>query len=381
MTDQGQSIAEQGIAAFREGRVDEAVRLLREATSRDPRNYRAYLVLGAAHIQRGEHEDAIDAFEAAREVQPNLAHIHYNLGLAYQKAGRPQEAVAAFRAALEADPSYQKAREALERAAPAPTAPPAPRPAPPAPQATRTGTPQMPAVRDVQPLTGPPPAPWENVGVPEKTKAPEPAFELRPLGGGVEARRVTSEPEAPASPDEPPRAPWEMEGAQVGPSLRPRPQGPEEPPPLRPGARPAGRSDAAGDVKAMTQGQRAASGATAGAMFGATFMIVLTVVDRILGKEWALLSRAGVTSWVRLFIGASVIGAIFGAIIGAVACASRKQGNGIIMGIALWVVAAFVLLLRSDTPMGPGPIFTAAIAGLLMGWLVSSQALSSIKRK
>jgi hypothetical protein len=381
MTDQGQSTADQGIAAFREGRLDDAVRLLTEATSRDRRNYRAYLILGAAHIQRREHDDAIDAFEAAREVRPDLAHIHYNLGLAYQKAGRPQEAVAAFRAALEVDPSYDKAREALDRAAPGPAAPPAPRPAPAAPEATRTGGPQMPTVPDVQPLTGPPPAPWESTGAAAREKAPEPAFELRPLGGGMEARRMPGEPAAPGKPDEPARAPWEMEGMQVRPMPRPRPGGPEEPPLLRPGAKPGGRSGVAGDAGTATQGQRAAAGAVAGAMFGATFMVVVTVLDRILGRQWALLSRAGVDNWGMLFIGGGMAGAVFGAIIGAVACASRKLGNGIIMGIALWVVAAFLLLLRSDVPMGPVPIFSAALDGLVMGWLVASQAMSSIKRK
>ena len=95
MAETEQSLRDRGVAAFREGRTDEAVRLLQQAVAADPRDQRAYSVLGAAHMQRGEYEEAISTFENARSIRPDTAHIHFNLGLACQRAGHLEQAIAA----------------------------------------------------------------------------------------------------------------------------------------------------------------------------------------------------------------------------------------------------------------------------------------------
>jgi hypothetical protein len=391
MSDNGSSSCDQGLQAFRQGRTEEAIRLLKDAVEQDPRDHRAYLVLGAAHIKQRELDAAIAAFEAACRLRPELAHCHYNLGLAYQKAGRPEDAIAAFRVALEADPAYAKAKEALEQA----TARPRAEPAAPA-------MPVAPAAPSAPNGTAPPAAPTAGLRMPVAPPAPEPlaeapraprekdgsgappqardidTFELRPLGGGPPAR--TGGPAQPkAEAGAAPAAPWEMNGMQVRPAGPPRP-GLGETPPRRPDGLSTGSSSSSKDDAATAPLDKNAAAAT-GAGFGAAVMIAVTVIDRMLGQHFGPLSHANISSFGALLFGAAVLGALFGAITGVVTAASRLPKNGVIICIFLWVLVTFALLFRSQTPISPGPILLAVIDGLIMGVLASSQALAAAKRK
>jgi len=382
MTDQEQSVYDQGIAAFRAGRTDEAIRLLKEAVSENPRDQRLYMVLGAAHIQRREFDDAIAAFERARGIRPDQAPVHYNLGLAYQRAGRPQDAQTAFRAALEVDPSYEKAREALERAVPqeaaaipdvsaeAPVAPPA--------------GPRMPTLPPEEPLTEPPAAPWQTGAQSAASKAYDDSLELRPMGGPQEPRPQTTAPQPAATAGEPPKAPWEIEGAQVRPTPRPRPQGSQAPPrrapgePLRrPGAAPRGRATA------RTEEAQAVAGAIAGAIYGAIFLAVLTVIDHFLGARFGIIRQSVNAGWLPLIIGGVVAGAVLGAIIGAATILGGSATAGVYTSVGIWVFMALILVLRAHAS-GAALIIglvMGAVYGGMMGFLVANQVDSSVKRQ
>jgi tetratricopeptide (TPR) repeat protein len=385
MTDQGQSAYDQGIAAFRAGRTAEAIRLLKEAVSENPRDQRSYMVLGAAHIQRREFDDAIVAFERARDIRPDQAPVHYNLGLAYQRAGRPQEAQVAFRAALEVDPSYEKAKEALDRAAPqqapatpdALTGPPADTPAPASPS-------RMPMLPPEEKLTEAPAAPWQSTAQTAASKAYDDSLELRPMGGPQEPRPQTTAPQPAAGLGEPPKPPWETEVAQVRPTPRPRPQASEAPPrrapgePLRrPGAVPRGRATA------RTQEAQAIAGALAGAIYGAIFLGVLTVVDHFLGAKFGIIRQAMNPGWVPLIIGGVVAGGVLGAIIGAATVLGGSATVGVYASIGIWVFMALILVLRAHASgaaliIGLG---MGAAYGAVMGFLVANQVDSSVKRQ
>ncbi|UCH34686.1 MAG: tetratricopeptide repeat protein [Armatimonadota bacterium] len=440
VTDDVQATRDQGIEAFRQGRVDDAIRLLSQAVSDDPRDHRAYAVLGAAHVQRKEYEQAIAAFENARTIRPDAAHIHYNLGLAYQRAGRADDAVPAFQAALEVDPTYEKAKDALNRAQAAarppgqpsgpplappapdeaspgparmPTVPPAaeaapsppaagqddspteektpsaPEPEPPTPADARPGPPKMPSVPPAAPAaSGPPKAPWDTDSSTGPAKPADDTFQLRRLGGGQEpAKPAPGQKQASgeAASGGPPRAPWEMEGNQVQRLQRPVDRRPKEaPPPRRPEATQTRRPGYVPPrTKKPTQSQYAAAGALGGAIYGAIFMVVLVVVDRILGSQWGVLAKAGKPGLIPLIIGAAITGALFGAIIGVPTAVSANTAPGIYTGVGLWVFVAIIIHLRAGTtglPLLLG-LGVGAVYGLLMGWIVASQTNSSIKRE
>lgn len=104
---------EQGIAAFRAGEFDQAVRVLEEVSRQYPHSYEAFVYLGAAYSQVGRHNLAIGAFRRACEIKPSSPRVHYNLGQAYEAAGVPREAWFEYKRALEIEPNYGLARGAL----------------------------------------------------------------------------------------------------------------------------------------------------------------------------------------------------------------------------------------------------------------------------
>ena len=364
MTAQAGSLRDQGIAAFREGRVEDAITLLREAVSGDPRDHRAYAVLGAAYCQRGEYEDAIAAFESARGIRPDAAHIHFNLGLALQRAGRPQDAIAAFQAAVEVDPSYEKAKDALSRARAALAQGASP------PQA-REAPPETPG--EAQPAQEPPAAPRRMpIAPPAPTTAPRgndaaPDVMLQPLGGGPWQQASTPAP--PDAPGAPPRAPWEPQEGPAPAIPRMGPGGPREGP---------GRRE-----KTPAQSEYAAAGAVTGAIYGALFMVVLMIVDRILSPDMKVISRVGPVGWIPLMIGGLITGAIFGAIIGIPTAISANPSTGILTGLGLWMFVTLILLIArrvTGPPLVLG-LLMGAVYGILMGWVVGNQVHNAIKRK
>ena len=123
-----------GIALSREGRHDEALRLLAEVAKRFPWDAAVQADLAMALLGAGQLEDAIWGFSEALRLDPRSAQARCGLGLAYQRLERWQEAAEAFRLteslapdqpvgpfnlglALQALGEHEDARRALLRAA------------------------------------------------------------------------------------------------------------------------------------------------------------------------------------------------------------------------------------------------------------------------
>lgn len=70
-----------GVAAMREGRADEAERLLRRAITLDPTAQEGYNNLGSLYARRGDHEAARAMYRKAIEVAPAYAYPRLNLAL------------------------------------------------------------------------------------------------------------------------------------------------------------------------------------------------------------------------------------------------------------------------------------------------------------
>lgn len=123
LSDDSGTLRAQGLTALRSGQLQEAIRLLTEATTANPTDVQALAMLGAAYGQAGSMNEAVEALQKAAALNPGSASIQYNLGVACRKAGRIEEARAALRASLGADPSYQRARDALAAMRETPLAP------------------------------------------------------------------------------------------------------------------------------------------------------------------------------------------------------------------------------------------------------------------
>jgi len=96
-----------------QGRIDEAVRLLRRAVQIAPRDAAARNALGLSLLQMLEPREALEQFDAVLELDAGIAHAHANRGHALRALGAPREAEASYRRTLELDPAHALALAGL----------------------------------------------------------------------------------------------------------------------------------------------------------------------------------------------------------------------------------------------------------------------------
>ncbi len=89
-----------GNAYLREGRVDEAIKELKEAIRLDPEHVDAYYNLGSLYASQGMAKEAFREFGFAIEIKPDHFKSHQNLGVLLMRSGRLEEAATEFRLAL-----------------------------------------------------------------------------------------------------------------------------------------------------------------------------------------------------------------------------------------------------------------------------------------
>lgn len=77
----------EGVAAYKRGQLDEAVRLLKSGVQIDPLAYRLHFHLGLLYGRQGHVFDAIAALEKAVEINSRHFPAVKNLAILYQKAG------------------------------------------------------------------------------------------------------------------------------------------------------------------------------------------------------------------------------------------------------------------------------------------------------
>ena len=102
-----------GLEAFREGRVDEAIEHLERGAHIDPLAYRLHFHLGLLYAQKGRTYDAIRELERAVEINPEHFAGVKNLAILYGRAGFRNRAVELWEqgAALAPD---EETREVIE---------------------------------------------------------------------------------------------------------------------------------------------------------------------------------------------------------------------------------------------------------------------------
>jgi tetratricopeptide (TPR) repeat protein len=102
-----------GLVLYQTGRVEEAIRCLRQALQLNPGFAEVHNNLSNILTAQGRLDEAIAGFREAIRLKPAYAEAHNNLGAALQQLGRFAEADACFREALRLRPDYAEARANL----------------------------------------------------------------------------------------------------------------------------------------------------------------------------------------------------------------------------------------------------------------------------
>ncbi|MHB8836168.1 MAG: tetratricopeptide repeat protein [Candidatus Methylomirabilia bacterium] len=99
----------QAVASFRDGRPEEARRLLEQALRLDPAMPEAHNNLGLVLRSQNRRAEAKEEFLRALELSPGYPEALNNLGLAWIEEGNQSEAIRSFEQALGANPAYSSA--------------------------------------------------------------------------------------------------------------------------------------------------------------------------------------------------------------------------------------------------------------------------------
>jgi tetratricopeptide (TPR) repeat protein len=106
-----QALYEQGLAAYKANRDEEAVEKLRQAVELSPDFAEAHYRLGLAYNATKQREEADKAFEGAVKAyekvikrEPKNSDAYYFLGLSYEQLGKYDDAVKAHKEAVKSSP-------------------------------------------------------------------------------------------------------------------------------------------------------------------------------------------------------------------------------------------------------------------------------------
>lgn len=107
-----QALYEQGVAAYKANRDEEAVEKLKQAVELAPDFAEAHYRLGLAYNATKQREEADKAFESAVKAyekvtkrEPKNSDAYYFLGLSYEQLGKYDEAVKALKEAVKNSPA------------------------------------------------------------------------------------------------------------------------------------------------------------------------------------------------------------------------------------------------------------------------------------
>lgn len=97
-----------GLQLLREGRVDEAIQLLRRSQESYPYDPNVRNALGLALLYKKEYPLALKSFDEALRLDPTLAEVMTNRGVTLLEMGRLDEADTQFQKILDGPPSKEK---------------------------------------------------------------------------------------------------------------------------------------------------------------------------------------------------------------------------------------------------------------------------------
>jgi Flp pilus assembly protein TadD len=104
---------EWGISLYREGRLEDAIEVLRQATSDDPGEPLAFTYLGLALLRTGQVELSRAPILKAVALDPEEAESRFALGLLHRLSGHASEAVLELERAIDLNPAHAEAHREL----------------------------------------------------------------------------------------------------------------------------------------------------------------------------------------------------------------------------------------------------------------------------
>lgn len=94
----------QGVAAYQQGRRDEAMTFFARAALRDPNRAAPFLWMARVHRERGEFPAAVRNLQRAGELEPRSADVHRELASYFFARGNYEQARQGYVRALQLDP-------------------------------------------------------------------------------------------------------------------------------------------------------------------------------------------------------------------------------------------------------------------------------------
>jgi tetratricopeptide (TPR) repeat protein len=107
---------QQALAAYDQGRSQEAQPILQELLTHHPASFDVNETLGLIHAEAGDFSAALPLLEHAARLQPRAAVARANLGTAYLKLNQPQKALPELEAAAQLQPRDQQTQTNLAHA-------------------------------------------------------------------------------------------------------------------------------------------------------------------------------------------------------------------------------------------------------------------------
>lgn len=99
-----------GTIAFRAGKPDDAISLIRRAIQKEPRSPYFYNNCGPALRELGRFDEAVLCYQECLRLDPAHPEAWYNLGKTLAEASRPAEALAAYNRQIDLYPDHLSAR-------------------------------------------------------------------------------------------------------------------------------------------------------------------------------------------------------------------------------------------------------------------------------
>ncbi|MCO5761608.1 MAG: tetratricopeptide repeat protein, partial [Chromatiaceae bacterium] len=100
-------LLQRGETLLNEGKLTEAVAVLREAVAAEPQSAQAFLRLGGAQLMSQDYSGSIQSFQRAISLDASNADAFVGMGMAYLHSGRLGQARAAMIEAKQLDPAKQ----------------------------------------------------------------------------------------------------------------------------------------------------------------------------------------------------------------------------------------------------------------------------------
>ena len=108
-----QSAFQQGEAALRAGKLDQAERDFRAVLAANPQDAGAYANLGVIYMRRKQWQSALEMLHQAEHLAPTVAGVRLNIGLVYYRQDNFPAAIAPFESVVRDVPSSYQARYLL----------------------------------------------------------------------------------------------------------------------------------------------------------------------------------------------------------------------------------------------------------------------------